>query len=121
MGDGTSVTKWLLLVVAIACEVTSTLSLRGALASPMLYAVVVVGYGIAIWCLAALLHMGTGLGAVYGIWAAAGVAATALLSAVIFEARLTPTTVVGLVIIVAGVLILESGSHRANASRQEAG
>jgi small multidrug resistance pump len=114
------VTKWLLLGVAIVCEVTATLALRGALDRPPLYALVAVGYLVAFWCLAALLRTGAGLGVVYGIWAAAGVAATALLSATIFDERLTATMVFGLVVIVIGVLVVETGPHRAHASRERA-
>jgi small multidrug resistance pump len=114
------VTKWLLLMVAIVCEVTATLALRGALDRRVLYVVVVVGYVIAFWSLAALLRKGAGLGVVYGIWSAAGVAATALLSAVIFDERLTPTMLVGIVLIVAGVLVVESGSRRAHAMPDKA-
>jgi small multidrug resistance pump len=57
----------------------------------------------------------------YGVWSALGIAATALLSAVIFDERLTGTLLVGLVAIVAGVLVVEIGSHRAHASREVAG
>jgi small multidrug resistance pump len=114
------VTTWWQLGVAIVCEVTATLALRGALDRPLLYVVVVGGYLAAFWCLAVLLRSGAGLGVVYGIWAATGVAATALLSAAIFGERLTGTMVVGLVVIVIGVLIVETGSQQAHTLRDRA-
>lgn len=42
-----------------------------------------------------------------------GVAATALLSAAIFDERLTPLMALGIVIVVAGVLVVEFGSQAA--------
>jgi small multidrug resistance pump len=84
-----------LLAIAVVFEVTARLALRGALHRPLLYAVVVTGYVVAFWCMAAMLWSGAQLGVIYGIWAAAGVAATALLSAVIFDESLTATMLVG--------------------------
>ena len=111
----------MLLGVAIVCEVTATLVLRGALERPPVYAVVVVGYVIAFGCLAALIRADVQLGVAFGIWGAAGVAATALLSAVIFGEHLTGPMLVGLALIVAGVLVVEMGSQRAQASREAQG
>jgi len=113
------VSKWLLLVVAIVCEVTATLSLRGALDQPQLYFVVAIGYVTAFGCLAALLRSGTSLGVANGIWAASGVGATALLSALFFDERLTATMLLGMALLVVGVLVVEIGSQRAHASLGE--
>lgn len=103
---------WCLLGIAIVVEVTATLALRGALDRPCFYVVVVAGYLTAFWCLAAMLRSGAQLSVVYGIWAATGVAATALLSAAIFAERLTATMLMGMAMIVVGVIVVEVGSHR---------
>lgn len=104
-------TSWLLLVAAIVCEVTATLSLKGALDDPALYVVVVVGYLASFGLLAAVLRRGMALGVAYGIWGALGVALTAGASAVVFDEPLTGLMVAGLVLIVGGVLLVEAGAE----------
>lgn len=106
-------TAWLLLIGAILTEVTATLSLRGALDHPALYAVVVAGYTVSFGFLALVLRQGMGLGIAYGIWAACGVVLTALLSAVLFGEAFTLMKASGIVLIAAGVAVVEIGSHRA--------
>ncbi|MDN5895013.1 MAG: SMR family transporter [Nocardioides sp.] len=106
-------TKWLLLAAAIISEVTGSLSLKGALDRPALYAVVAIGYATSFVFLAAVLRQGMGLGVAYGIWGALGVASTALLSAAIFDETLTPLMGAGIALIIAGVLVVELGAQRA--------
>ena len=105
--------RWALLVVAIITEVTGTLALRGAVDRPWLYTVTAVGYAISFSALVRLLQGGAALGVVYGIWSALGVAATAGLSAVLFDEGFTAVMVVGLLLIVGGVVLVEAGSHPA--------
>ena len=103
-------TAWLFLVVAILAEVTATLALRmAALGRSRWYLLVAVGYGCAFAGLAASLSAGMPLGVAYGIWAAAGVALTALASRVLFDEPLTRLTVVGIALIMVGVLLVEVG------------
>lgn len=102
---------WIALGAAIACEVTASLSLKGALDHPLLYAVVVAGYATAFVLLAGALRDGLALGVAYGIWGASGVALTALLSTLVFGEPVTPLMLGGIVLIVAGVLCIELGSH----------
>ena len=101
---------WLMLIAAIASEVAATLSLKGSQTEPMLYAVVAVGYTFAFILLAAVLKRGMGIGVAYGIWAAAGVALTAIASHVLFKEPLTRTMILGILLIMAGVLVIEIGS-----------
>lgn len=105
--------RWLTLAVAIVTEVTGTLSLRGAVDHPWLYAVTAVGYVASFWALVVLLQSGLALGVVYGIWSGLGVALTAGLSSVLFDEAFTVPMVLGLVLIVGGVLLIEAGSHPA--------
>jgi small multidrug resistance pump len=111
------VTKWLMLAAAIASEVTGSLTLKAALGNPALYAVVAAGYIGSFALLSGVLRLGVPLGVAYGIWAAAGVAATALLSALLFGEPLTPIMGVGLALVIGGVLMVEVGSHRADRHR----
>jgi len=108
------VTKWLLLAVAILCEVTASLSLKGALDHPALYVVVAVGYLTSFTLLALVLRQGMALGVAYGIWASLGVATTAVMSSLIFNEALTALMGLGIVLIIAGVLTVELGSHQAH-------
>jgi small multidrug resistance pump len=107
------VTAWLLLLAAVACEVTASLSLKGALDRPALYVVVATGYVASFALLALVLRRGFPLGVAYGIWGALGVAATAALAALLFEEPLTPLMAVGMAVVVAGVLTVELGSQAA--------
>lgn len=50
------------------------------------------------------------LGAAYGIWAAAGVALTAILSKILFDEPCTACMRLGIVLIVCGVLLIELGA-----------
>ena len=59
-------TQWLLLTGAILCEVTASLSLKGALDRPALYSVVLIGYVASFVLLAFVLRQGMGLGVAYG-------------------------------------------------------
>lgn len=102
---------WVLLLIAITSEVAATLSLKGSASVPALYAVVVLGYLASFVFLALVLRRGMGLGVAYGIWGATGVAVTAVLSAVIFGEALTALMVVGLLCIIGGVVLVETGSH----------
>ncbi|EYT56434.1 hypothetical protein H489_0117955, partial [Curtobacterium flaccumfaciens UCD-AKU] len=55
----------------------------------------------------------------YGIWGASGVALTAVLAAVLFGQALTLTMIVGIALIAVGVLLVEIGSQRALARREQ--
>ncbi|WP_026531508.1 DMT family transporter [Arthrobacter sp. H41] len=105
---------WLLLAVAILSEVTASLSLKGALEHPALYVVVTAGYLGAFALLAVVLRTGMALGVAYGIWAASGVALTAIGSLIIFGEALTFLMGIGIAVIVAGVLCVELGAQAAH-------
>ena len=103
--------QWLLLATAILLEVTGTLALRMATTGRRAwYAVVAVGYAGAFAALTATLAAGLPLGVAYGIWAAVGVALTAVASHVLFDEPLTPVMGAGIALIAAGVLLVELGA-----------
>ena len=58
----------------------------------------------------ATLKAGLPLGVADGIWAAGGVAVTAIASRLLFGEPLTRTMVAGIALIMAGVLLVEIGS-----------
>lgn len=98
--------------LAIAVEVGATLSLRAAVDGRRIwYVVTTIGYVASFACLSIALALGLGLGIAYGIWVAVGVAATAVLSKLIFGEAFTPFMAVGVGLIASGVLVIELGAH----------
>lgn len=102
--------SWLLLGGAVVSEVASTLALRVAAGGRRSwYALVILGYSLAFGLLSGSLQAGMPLGVAYGVWAAAGIVLTALLSRLLFREALTPMMMAGMGLIVAGVLLVELG------------
>ncbi|MEU7633663.1 multidrug efflux SMR transporter [Nocardia sp. NPDC049220] len=105
----------LLLVFAIASEVTATVSLKYSdgfsKVAPSI--AVVIGYGAAFFFLSRVLMRGMPIGVAYGIWSAVGVAAIALIGVLFLNERLTLVQVGGIGLVILGVLALELGGvHR---------
>lgn len=105
--------KWALLAGAIIVEVAATLSLRASQDHSAWLLVVVGGYIAAFTFLTLVLRAGVPVGVAYGIWGAVGTAGTAVLAAILFGDPFTWSIVAGIGLIIAGVLLIEFGSHRA--------
>jgi small multidrug resistance pump len=105
------VRTWLLLAAAIATEVAGTLALRASQDHSAWLVVVVAGYLAAFVFLTLVLRAGMAVGVAYGVWGAAGTAVTAAAAAVIFGEPFTWPIVAGIGLIIAGVLLVELGSH----------
>lgn len=80
------------------------------------YIPVGVGYFLAFTLLTLTLDQGMSLGVAYGIWAAAGVALTAVASRVFFKETITPVMMLGLGLIIGGVLLIELGAAHQGSS-----
>ncbi|GAA1481628.1 SMR family transporter [Gordonia sinesedis] len=100
---------WVWLLLAIAAEVVGTLSLRASdgLRRKRWLLVVAVAYLCAFGFLSLSLAAGMLIGVAYGIWTAVGIVAVALLARVIWRDPLTPRMIAGMVVIAAGVLLVE--------------
>jgi small multidrug resistance pump len=98
---------WLLLAGAIICEVAATLAMRGIANGfrPWPALIVVAGYLIS-FALMALALRTLNVGLVYAVWSGAGTAGTAAIAAALYDERLNLTAVAGMVVIVAGVVLL---------------
>ena len=109
---------WPPLLLAIALEVSATLSLRAAegFTHPLWLIVVVLGYTGSLWLLSVVLDRGMAVGVAYGIWSAIGVVLTAALGTVLFGELLGPVQIIGVGVIVVGVLLVEFGSHKREAT-----
>ncbi|MGO4145659.1 multidrug efflux SMR transporter [Paenarthrobacter sp. YAF11_1] len=103
--------SWIFLIGAILSEVAATLSLRASITGRRAWYVAIVGgYLLAFALLSLALGEGAPLGVAYGIWAAAGVALTAILSKFVFKEPLTLLMLGGIALIVGGVLLVELGA-----------
>lgn len=113
---------WPPLLLAIALEVTATLSLRAAegFTHPLWLIPVVIGYVGSLLLLSVVLDRGMPVGVAYGIWAAIGVVLTALLGSLLFGELLGVMQIVGIGAIVVGVLLVELGSHARETSVEAA-
>lgn len=109
--------SWLLLSAAIVAEVIGTLSLRATVDHRGWIALVAAGYLAAFIFLGLTLGNGQiSIGVVYGIWGAAGVALVAILGALVFNERLNIPAMIGIAVIIAGVLIVETGTATSTSS-----
>ncbi|MDJ1132149.1 DMT family transporter [Streptomyces iconiensis] len=103
---------WFFMTGAILTEVAATLSLRMASqgGGKKWLVAVLVGYLAAFAFLTLTLDGGLALGIAYGIWAASGVALTAVASHVLWQEPLTKVMGLGIGLIVIGVLCIELGA-----------
>jgi small multidrug resistance pump len=106
---------YLSLAAAIVSEVVATSFLKFA-SGPKnywwAYLIVGVGYVASFVLLSVTLRAGVPLGIAYAIWAGVGVVAVAVISWVVFHESLTWPQVVGMVLVIAGVGLLElTGKH----------
>lgn len=108
---------WVLLLGAIGFEVAGTLSLRASDGFTRWgWAVPVgVGYTVSFVLLAMVLKRGIPVGVAYGVWSGIGVAATAVLARFFFGDPFTALMAAGVVLIGAGVFLMEFGSGHAPA------
>lgn len=104
---------WLVLAVAILAEVAATLSLRASegLRKKTWIVPVAVCYLTAFGLLTLALANRMPVGIAYGIWAASGVALTAIGARIFFRERLTWRMTAGIVLIAIGVFAIELGSQ----------
>ncbi len=102
---------YLFLIGAIIFEVAGTVSLRLAVDDKRWYGAVVVGYLVAFTMLALTLAGGLPLGVAYGIWAASGVALTAMIGKFLFKEPFTWLMGLGIALIIGGVLLIELGAN----------
>ncbi|MDI2098685.1 DMT family transporter [Ruicaihuangia caeni] len=103
--------SWFWLSLAIVTEVAATLSLRASdgLRKRRWLVPVVIGYVASFFFLAFTLEAGMPVGIAYGVWSAIGIVAVAVLARAIWKEPLTKRMVLGIVIIIAGVVLVELG------------
>ena len=99
---------WWYLALAIAAEVATTSALKAAagFTRPFPTLLVVLGYGIAFYCLSLSLKV-VPVGVAYAIWSGVGTALIAVIGWVLFGQTLDLAALIGLALIVAGVAVLQ--------------
>ncbi|GLO70490.1 multidrug transporter [Phaeobacter inhibens] len=105
---------YLYLVLAVAAETIGTTALQASQQFTRLgpSLLVVVGYGLAFYLMALTLrHMPVGI--VYAIWSGLGIFLIAIIGWVVFGQRLDLPAVLGLLLILAGILVIHLFSNTA--------
>jgi small multidrug resistance pump len=103
---------YILLAGAIGTEIVATLALKASEGFSKLppSILVVVGYVCSFTLLGLALNRGLPMGLGYAIWAAVGTTAVAILGVLFFGESLSRMATVGIVLIIAGVGLLNLGS-----------
>lgn len=106
--------NWLYLTIAILSEVVATSALKASAGFNRLYpsVLVVVGYGLAFYFLSLTLRT-IPVGIAYAVWSGVGVVLVCLVGWVVYGQKLDWAAALGIVLIVAGVLVLNVFSKAA--------
>jgi small multidrug resistance pump len=104
--------QWLFLAIAIMAEVLGTSFLRASEGFTKLVPslLVVVGYGAAFFCLSLTLK-DIPVGIAYAVWSGAGVALITLIGWLVFKQKLDAPALAGILLIVAGVVVIQVFSN----------
>jgi small multidrug resistance pump len=102
------------LFAAILCEVVATSALKAAEGFTRFWpsVVVLVGYGLAFYCLSLTLRT-IPVGIAYAVWSGIGIVLIALVGWVVYRQPLDMPALVGMGLILAGVLIINLFSRTA--------
>ncbi len=98
---------YLYLAVAIIAEIIATSALKASEEFTKLVpsAIVIVGYGVAFYCLTLVLR-NIPVGITYAIWAGLGIVLIAIVGAVLFRQVPDIPAVLGMTLIVSGVVVI---------------
>lgn len=101
------VKNWLFLLLAIVSEVVATSALKASNGFSRLWpsVLVVVGYGIAFYCLALTLRV-IPMGVVYAIWSGIGIVLITLVGWFLFDQKLDLPALIGIALIASGVVVM---------------
>ena len=110
---------YVLLVVAIACEVFGTNMMKASMGftRPVETALFLVAYLASFICLTFTLK-GLQLGVAYGSWSGVGVTATALIGVLVWNDPMNWLIVLGIILVIGGVVLLETSSHNPSSTKK---
>ena len=104
--------NWIFLSIAIVSEVIATSGLKASEGFTVLVPsiIVAVGYSSAFFFLSLTLRT-IPVGVAYAIWSGVGVALITILGWIIFDQKLDMAAIIGILLIIAGVIIMYSFSE----------
>lgn len=98
---------YLYLAIAIIAEVVATSALKASdeftKVTPSV--VVVIGYGVAFYCLSLVLKT-IPVGVAYAIWSGLGIVLVSIVGLVVFKQKLDFPAIIGMLLIVSGVIVM---------------
>ncbi len=99
--------SYLYLSIAVIAEVIATSALKSSqgFTRPWASIVVVLGYGIAFYCLSIVLKT-IPIGIAYAIWAGLGIVLITIVGYFFYQQKLDSAAVIGMTLIVGGVVII---------------
>lgn len=99
---------WVYLIIAIIAEVIATSALKASVGFTKLWAslLVVVGYGVAFYCLSLTLKT-IPVAVSYAIWSGLGIVLITVAAFFLYQQRLDWPAIAGIALIVLGVLIIQ--------------
>lgn len=101
-------TGYLYLAIAITAEVIATTSMKAldGFSRPLPLLLVVAGYSLSFWMLSLVVNT-IPVGIAYAIWAGLGIVLVSVAAAAIYQQKLDLPAVLGMVLIVAGVVVIQ--------------
>lgn len=109
---------WILLALAIIAEITGTLSMKWASVSDgstgfiLMLAMISLSYIFLSFAIKKI-----ALGVAYALWEGVGILLITLFSVLLFDESLTVMKIAGLLTLVAGIVLIKSGTRKAPAKR----
>nr|WP_314263576.1 SMR family transporter [uncultured Moellerella sp.] len=106
----------MLLLLSIVAEVIATTTLKATEGFSRLWPslIVIIGYAISFWGLSQVVKV-MPLGIAYAIWSGLGIVLVSIAAVFIYQQKLDLPAVIGMMLIIAGVLVInllsKSGSH----------
>lgn len=105
---------WLYMAGAIFCEIIATSALKSAegFTRPVPTALVLIGYGVAFYCLSVALKT-IPVGIAYAVWSGVGIVAISLIGLFWYRQTIDAAGLAGMALIVAGVIVINLFSKTA--------
>jgi spermidine export protein MdtJ len=111
---------WILLALAIATEITGTLSMKWASTSDgQLGYILMLGMIALSYIFLSFAVKKIALGVAYALWEGVGILLITLFSVLLFDESLTLMKGAGLATLVAGIVLIKSGTRKAKSNRAE--
>ncbi|NUT93411.1 MAG: multidrug efflux SMR transporter [Saccharothrix sp.] len=104
--------KWILLTLAIGCEVFATLCLKASdgFTKTLPTLGLVAGYAAAFYLESQVIRLGLPVAVTYAVWAGGGIALVAVAGRVLFADPISPAVLAGMALIAVGVGVVSTAA-----------